>query len=127
MATQQKRSKRPTSRKAPKKPQIDEEEERICRTAAIYCLRTFPMLWTVGGIKEEKGEDGSRRWIIAVYLRYPTGHEGYVGDLLYDGERITELTSREVMKERSRKIAADPERLRQWNEYRASTLPAREG
>jgi hypothetical protein len=102
---------------------IFEEEERILRHGAIYCVRHFPMLWTTGGIKEEQGPDGSRRWIIAVYLRYPTGHEGYLGDLLYDGKTITELTDREVMRQRAREIAADPERIRQWNEYRASTLP----
>jgi hypothetical protein len=103
------------------------EEEQILRQAAIYCLRTFPMLWTVGGIKEELGTDGSRRWIIAVYLRYPTGHEGYLGDLLYDGKEVTELTDREIMRQRAREIAADPERLRAWNAYRASALPPGKG
>lgn len=96
------------------KPEINQEEEIILKKSAIYCLRTFPMLWTVGGIQEEKGEDGCRRWIIAVYLRYPTGHEGYLGDLLYCNEQLTELTSREVMRERATQIAADPERMRQW-------------
>src|SRR5688500_5223901 len=79
------RRSRTKATKPQRKPVINREEEEICKKAAIYCLLNFPMLWTVGGIKEEKGEDGSRRWIIAVYLRYPTGHEGYVGDLLYDG------------------------------------------
>jgi hypothetical protein len=82
-----------------------------------------PMLWTVAGIREDQGADGSRRWIIAVHLRYPTGFEGYLGDLLYDGEQITELTDLELMRERAKQIAADPEGIRQWNEYRASTLP----
>src|SRR5688572_16485936 len=106
MATDSKTRKRkatqrkvPRSNKARKKPVINQEEEGILRQAAIYCLRTFPMLWTVGGIREEKDDDRSRRWIVAVYLRYPTGFEGYLGDLLYDGVRITELTSREVMGE----------------------------
>jgi hypothetical protein len=103
--------------------EIFAEEEQILRQAAIYCLLTFPTLWTVGGIKEEREPDGSRQWIIAVHLRYPTGHEGYLGDLLYDGKVVTELTDREVMRQRSKEIAADPERLRKWNEYRASTLP----
>jgi hypothetical protein len=41
-----------TSKRAPKskKPPINEEEEQILSKAAIYCLHTFPMLWTVGGI-----------------------------------------------------------------------------
>jgi hypothetical protein len=103
-----------------KAAEIFAEEEQILRQAAIYCLFHFPMLWTVGGIKEERGNDGSRKWIIAVHLRYPIGHEGYLGDLLYDGKAVTELTDREVMRQRARQIAADPERIRQWNEYRAS-------
>jgi hypothetical protein len=73
-------------------------------------------------MREEKGSDGSRRWIIAVNLRYPTGFEGYLGDLVYDGAQITELTDLELMRERARQIAADPEGIRQWNEYRASAL-----
>ncbi len=51
---------------------------------------------------------------------------GYVGDLLYDGEAFTLLTDPSVMDERVRKIAEDPERLRKWNEYRATTLRAGE-
>ena len=98
------------------------EEEQILRQAAIYCLLNFPTLWTVGGIKEEPTTDGSRKWIIAVHLRYPTGHEGYVGDLLYDDKTITELTDRELMRQRSKEIAADPKGIREWNEYRAATL-----
>jgi hypothetical protein len=31
-----------------------------------------------------------------------------LGDLLYDGERFTELTDVELMRERVRQIAADP-------------------
>ncbi len=30
---------------------------------------------------------GFRVWIITVTLRYATGDEAYVGDLLYDGDR----------------------------------------
>ncbi len=75
-------------------------------------------MWTVADIREEKGEDGSRRWIIAVNLRYPTGFEGYLGDLVYDGTRITELTDLELMRERSRQIAANPEREKKWNELK---------
>jgi hypothetical protein len=113
---------------APRKknqPPLNQEEEEILRRAQIYLLFEVkrPMLWTVAGIREEKGDDGSRRWIIAVNLRYPTGFEGYLGDLLFDGTRITELTDLEVMRQRAREIADDPEGIRQWNEYRASTLP----
>src|SRR5205814_6154192 len=85
------------------KPEINEEEEQILQKAQISLLfeAKRPMLWTVAGIREEKGDDGSRRWIIAVHLRYPTGFEGYLGDLLYDGEKITELTDLELMRERA--------------------------
>jgi hypothetical protein len=51
-----------------------------------------------------------------VNLRYPAGFEGYLGDLLYDGTRFTELTDLELMKQRGRQIAADPEGRRQWDE-----------
>jgi hypothetical protein len=122
---------REQSRKSPvaaarrtKTPKIDQEEEEILKKAQIYLLFEAgrPHLWTVAEIREEKGEDGSRRWIIAVNLRYPTGFEGYLGDLLYDGTRITELTDVELMRERSRQIAADPEGRRQWDELKASAL-----
>jgi hypothetical protein len=108
---------------------LNQEEEEILKRAQIYLLfeAQRPMLWTVAGIREEKAEDGSRRWIIAVNLRYPTGHEGYLGDLVYDGTKITELTDLEVMRDRARLIGADPERERKWNEYRASTLRSTEG
>jgi hypothetical protein len=106
------------------RPEIDAEEEEILQKAQVYLLLEAkrPMLWTVAGIRQEQSDDGSRRWIIAVHLRYPTGHEGYLGDLLYDGTRFTELTDLELMRQRARQIAADPERDRKWNEYRASTL-----
>ncbi len=67
-----------------------------------------PMFWNVAGIREEKGEGGSRRWIIAVHLRAPSGHEGYLGDLLYESGQFTELTDVELMRQRVRQIAADP-------------------
>ena len=112
---------RPKARRK-KEPKLNDEEEQILRKAQIYMLfeAKRPMLWTVAGIREEKAADGSPRWIIAVNLRYPTGFEGYLGDLIYDGARITELTDLELMRERARQIAADPEGVRQWNEYRAA-------
>ena len=89
---------------------ISEEEEQFLKKAQIYLLfeAKRPMFWNVADIREEKGEGGSRRWFIAVHLRAPSGHEGYLGDLLYDGERFTELTDVEVMWERVRQIAAEP-------------------
>jgi hypothetical protein len=107
-----------------RKSEINPEEEEILKKAQIYLLFEAgrPMLWTVAGIREERADDGSRRWIIAVNLRYPTGFAGYLGDLLYDGTRFTELTDLELMRERGRQIAADPEGIRQWDEYRAAAL-----
>ncbi len=111
------------------KSEINPEEEEILKKAQIYLLFEAgrPMLWTVAGIREEKAEDSSRRWIIAVNLRYPTGFEGYLGDLVFDGTRFTELTDLERMRERARQIAADPERDRMWDELRTSTVPPGEG
>ena len=110
-AREQRRTKAAKATRREKTPELNEEEEQILKKGQIYLLfeAKRPMLWTVAGIREEKGEDGLRRWIIAVHLRYPTGFEGYLGDLLYDGERITELTDLELMRERARQIAADPE------------------
>lgn len=47
-------------------------------------------------------------WIITVTLRYDKGDEGYIGDLVYDGEKFTFLTEQSVMDERARKIADNP-------------------
>ena len=116
------KNEKPVKVRRKKPPPLDEEEERILKRAQIYLLfeAQRPMLWTVADIREEKGDDGSRRWIIAVHLRYPTGHEGYLGDLLFDGERISELTDLELMRQRGRAIAADPALQREWDEYRAA-------
>jgi hypothetical protein len=116
------RKKVPTTAGRARRRALTEEDENIISEAATYCLHHFPMLWTTGGLPEERvGEDGSRHWIIRVYLRYPTGFDGYLGDLLYDGKQFTELTDRELMRQRAKAIAADPEGIRQWNELRAST------
>jgi hypothetical protein len=110
------RAQTPTRRR--KGPAINDEEEQILRQAQAYVLfeAKRPMLWTVAGIQEETGADGSRQWRIAVHLRYPTGFEGYLGDLFYDGTRITELTDLDLMRQRATQIAADPEGLRLWHE-----------
>jgi hypothetical protein len=108
-----------------RKPKFSAEEERILREAVKYLVFKQGHLLVPSGIREEQ-EQGARRWIISVALRYPTGFGGEVGDLLYDGQEFTFLTPPEVWKERARKIAEDPERIRLWNEYRASTLPAGE-
>jgi hypothetical protein len=103
-----------------KEPEI-KEEEQILRAATMLLGRKHGRLLVATGAREISIK-GFQAWIITVTLRYPTGHEGYVGDLLYDGETFTFLTEQSVMDERKRKIADDPEGIREWNEYRDSTL-----
>jgi hypothetical protein len=101
-----------------------DEEERILRAATTYLIRKVGGLLVATGLRAEQRQRG-RRWIITVTLRYPTGHEGYIGDLLYDGEVFSFLTSADVRKERARRIEADPALQREWDAYRAATLQAR--
>ena len=119
------KNEKPVKVRRKKPPPLDEEEERILKRAQIYLLfeAQRPMLWTVADIREERSDEGSRRWIIAVHLRYPTGYEGYLGDLVFDGERFTELTDLELMRQRGREIAADPEHERKWQEFLTVDLP----
>jgi hypothetical protein len=107
-------------------PEIRPEEKQILRKALKHLVFKHGHLLVPTSIRQER-DQGSPRWIIAVALRYPTGFEGEIGDLLYDGQEFTFLTPPEVREQRARKIAEDPEALRQWNEYRASTLPPGEG
>jgi hypothetical protein len=109
-----------------REPELNEEEEQILREALKYLVFKHGHLLVPSSIREER-DQGSRRWILTVILRYPTGFEGEIGDLLYDGQEFTFLTPPEVRKARARKIAEDPERIREWNEYRDSTLPPRGG
>jgi hypothetical protein len=106
--------------------EINEEETQILRAALKYLVFKHGHLLVPTGIREER-DQGLRRWIIAVALRYPTGFEGEIGDLLYDGHEFSFLTPPEVREERARQIAEDPEQIRLWNEYRASSLQAGEG
>jgi len=103
-----------------------DREEKILREATKHLVYEQGMFLVATGLRETRVK-GLRVWIITVTLRYTTAHEGYLGDLLYDGENFTFLTPTEVRKDRARQIAADPERMRKWNEYRASTLRPGEG
>ena len=107
--------------KSEKKPEINQEEERILRAATLHLVTKQGGLFVATGLREASIK-GFRVWIITMTLRYTTGFGGFVGDLLYDGEHFTMLTDQSVIDERVRQIAADPEGIRQWNEYRASTL-----
>jgi hypothetical protein len=108
-AHEQTRTKATQTARRQKSHELNQEEEQILKKAQIYLLfeAKRPMFWSVADIRAETDEGGSRRWIIAVHLRAPSGHEGYLGDLLYDGERFTELTHVELMHERVRQVAAD--------------------
>ena len=109
-----------------KRPEIHEEEERILREATQHLIRNHGGLFVATGLRKEQ-DKGVPKWLITVTLRYPTGHEGYVGDLVYNGQSFTFLTEESRIDERVRQIASDPEHVRQWNEYRDPTLPAGEG
>ncbi len=97
------------------KPAVIDEEERLLRKATEHLICKHGMFLVATGLRETRIK-GFQVWIIAVTLRYTTGHEGYIGDLLYDGEAFTFLTPPEVRKDRTRTIAGDPERIRKWNE-----------
>ncbi len=99
----------PKASRPQKRGAVTAEDEHIISGAATYCLRHFPMLWTTEGLPEEcTGDNGARHWIIRLYLRYPTGFEGYLGDLRYDGAEFTELTDRSVMLERAGRLPPIP-------------------
>ena len=101
-------------------PGNNEQEERILRAATLELITKHGGHFVATGLRETRIK-GHRGWVITVTLRYATGFGGYVGDLLYDGEKFKFLTEQSVIEERVRQIAADPKGNRQWNEYRAST------
>ena len=118
-----KRSKGSALTKRRPKPEIHDAEERILQEATKHLILNHGGLLVATAARAQPIK-GIRIWIITVTLRYPTGHEGYVGDLLYDGEDFTFLTPLEVRKERVRQIDADPALKREWDDYRNSTLSA---
>jgi hypothetical protein len=95
-------------------PQINEEEERMLREATLYLIRNHGGLFVATALRKEQTE-GSTRWVITVTLRYPSGHEGYVADLLYDGHAFALLTDPSEIDERVRKIAAGRTPVHQEN------------
>ena len=125
-AIRQSRAKVATTTRRKKLPEFTDEEESILEEATKHLVFKHGMFLVASGIRETSIK-GLQVWVITVTLRYTTGHEGCIGELLYDGEEFTLLTEQSVMDERARQIADDPERLRKWNEYRASTLKAGEG
>jgi hypothetical protein len=113
------RAKASTATKRRRKPEWPDEEERILRAATQHLVFKHGVFLVATGIRELRIK-GIRVWILKVTLRFGTGGEGYIGDLLYDGEEFTFMTEQPVMDERARKIVDDPEKIRKWNEYRAS-------
>src|SRR4051812_22302131 len=71
-----------------RKPEALDEEERILREATKYLVFEHGMFLVATGIREARIK-GFRVWIITVTLRYAAGDEGYIGDLLYDGDDFT--------------------------------------
>lgn len=108
------------------KPEINAREEKILQAATLELITKHGGLFVATDLRKTKIK-GFQVWIITVTMRYPTGHEGYVGDLLYDGKHFTMLTESSVIHERVLELANDPERLRKWNEYRAATLQTGKG
>jgi hypothetical protein len=104
-----------------RKPEDLSEEEQVLRAATLHLMMKHGSLLVATGARATTIK-GHKVWILTVTLRYDPGDECHVGDLLYDGEQFTFLTEQVVMDERVRQFAEDPERLRRWNEYRASTL-----
>src|SRR5258708_36311344 len=95
-----------------REPELNEEEEQILREALKYLVFKHGHLLVPSSIREER-DQGSRRWILTVILRYPAGFAGEIGDLRYDGQEFTFLTPPAGRKALARKIAEDPERIRE--------------
>jgi hypothetical protein len=102
--------------------ELTQEEENIVQKALKYLVLKHGHLLVPARIREER-DGGARQWIITVHLRYPTGFEGEIGELLYDGAEFTFLTPLDVRRQRARKIAEDPKGIREWNEFQAAALP----
>jgi hypothetical protein len=119
-ATEKTRAKPQPTPRTPKS-RIKEQEGEILRRATLELITKHGGHFVATGLRETCIK-GIQVWIITVTLRYATGFGGCVGDLLYDGEEFTFLTEQSVIDERVRQIAADPEGIRQWHDYRASTL-----
>jgi hypothetical protein len=107
-----------------RKPEVSDEEEQILREATKHLVFEHGMFLVATGIREMRIK-GFRVWILTVTLRYAAGDEGYIGDLLFDGDDFTFLTEQSVMDARAQRIADDPERIRRWNEQQ--TPPVRTG
>ena len=118
-----KRAKGEAKAKRRRKPEVMDAQERILRKATKYLVFQHGMFLVATGVREARVRR-FRVWVITVTMRFEDGDEVYIGDLLYDGKDFTFLTEQTVMNERAQKLLDDPEKIRKWNEYRASTLRA---
>lgn len=100
---------------------IRDEEEQVLRAATRFLVQKHGLFLVATGARRLSVRE-LPVWVVQVALRYDRGHEGYLGDLLFDGEQFTFLTEPSVMDERARAVAGDAEGLRRWHEYRAATL-----
>jgi hypothetical protein len=108
--------------KRPREAEAFDEVELVLQKATLHLIEKHGMFLVATRARPTLFRT-LEVWIITVTLRFDAGHEGYIGDLLYDGQQFTFVTEQSVIDERARKIAEDPEGQRKWNEYRASTLP----
>jgi hypothetical protein len=106
--------------KVAKTTPVADQREQILREATQHLISQHGMFLIATDIREAHIRTLSV-WIITVTLRYTTGHEGYIGDLLYDGKEFFFLTPPEVRKQRARQIDTDPQRLRKWNDATISS------
>jgi hypothetical protein len=113
---------RPGPRKS--RARVKDHEEEILRKATLELITRHGGHFVATGLRETRVK-GIPVWIITVKLRFAARFEGYVGDLLYDGDEFTFLTEQSVIDERVLQIASDPEGIRKWHEERASTLRPR--
>jgi hypothetical protein len=102
-------------------------DEELLRKASKHLVLSHGMFYVATAIKEDFPRGNVEACIISISIRYPTGHEGYVGDWRYDGQKFEFVTDVKIMEERAAKIAEDPERNKKWDENRSSGVPARAG
>jgi hypothetical protein len=96
------------------------EDSVVAQKAAVYCVLHFPTLWTA---RLPRWDAAARRWVVPVVVRYPTGDEGELGDLAFDGHSFTLLTTHEEMARRARAIEQDPAFQHRWHEQFPSAVP----
>jgi hypothetical protein len=82
------------------------ERQAIWEEAAAFCVRQFPTLWTAG--EPRRDQEMAGRWLVPIVLRYPDGHEGVLGEMVWDGrlQSFTVLTDRATLSKRAQHVAS---------------------